>query len=425
MLNLTAIALLTVFTTALLIFNQKLFKLHATIGLMFSAMVTGLALVGIDAAGWLAIKAPVTVMLQTVDFPNLLMNWVLPFLLFAGALKVDIAYIKKHRWAIGALSTVGVVISSFLVGVAFWLVSAVLGLPLGFIHCWLLGAILMPTDPVVVSAILKKLRVPKKLEAKIAGESLFNDGASVILFLALSGMTVGSDALSTTQLALLPFVEIIGALVIGLVLGQLACWLLHRNTDLLTELFITISLVLVATVLTNGVTAHFGIGPNMPLTVVIAGLFIGNHGRKNNRLTWKNRSEIARLWTLIDEVLVTFLFVLMGMMLMVVNTDPVYLAAGALVSIISLVSRLVTVKYIVRWLEKYGMETFTAGAIPVLVWGGMRGGISLALVMMLPVSPARDVLLTVTFVVVALSILVQGLTMEGMIKKSLTNDERR
>jgi CPA1 family monovalent cation:H+ antiporter len=437
LLGLNAVTLLVVLTTALLIFNKKVLKLHPTIGLMLSAVLTSIIFLAVNALGWIDATTHVTTLVDTMDFPNLLMNWVMPFLLFAGALKVNVAYLKSHRWAIGVLSTVGVLASSLMLGIMLWLTSFVMGLPLTFLHCWLLGSILMPTDPVVVSSLLKKLKVPRKLSAKISGESLFNDGVAVILFLALAGAVSGTHEvaggvtgihdLSFLQLLSLPFVEIGGAVIIGLILGQVACWLLHHNTDLIIELFITISLVLVAVLLTNGPTNALGLGPNMPLTVVIAGLFIGNHGRKTNKLTWENRAELSKIWEIIDEFLVTLLFVLMGMMLVIIKLSAVYIVAGLLTSIFVLIARYVAVTQTIKWLESRNMETFTEGSLPILVWGGMRGTISFAMVMMLPISPARDAMLAITFIVVALSIFVQGLTMESVIKKALpkaTEEER-
>ncbi len=437
MLGLNAVTLLVVLTTALLIFNKKILKLHPTIGLMLSAVLTSLTFILLSTFGVIDLTEHITALVTVMDFPNLLMNWVLPFLLFAGALKVNVAYLKDHRWAIGALSTVGVLTSSLMLGFMLWIMALLFGFPLGFLHCWLLGAILMPTDPVVVSSLLNKLNVPRKLSAKISGESLFNDGIAVILFLALAGAVSGTHAvaggvtgiheLTFLQILALPFVEIGGAVIIGLVLGQVACWLLHHNTDLIIELFITISLVLVAVILTNGPTNAYGLGPNMPLTVVIAGLFIGNNGRKTNKLTLANRTELTKIWELIDEFLVTLLFVLMGMMLVILELNFIYVIAGVLTSIFVIIARFIAVTKTIKFLEKHDMETFTDGSLPILVWGGMRGTISFAMVMMLPMSPARDVMLAITFIVVASSIFIQGLTMESVIKRALpkaTAEER-
>ena len=280
--TLYAVTFLGIITSILLILNQRLIKTHTSVSLMLSAIGISIILLFIENFGlggeWLS-KETIESLITGIDFPNLLMNWVLPLMLFAGALKFDIADLVKNGWAIGTLATVGVLVASLIVGVALWLLALIIGLPIDFLYCILFGALIVPTDPVAVSSVLRKVGVRKSLEAKIVGESLFNDGASVVLFLALLAATSEETSLSFGGYILLPFVEIGGAAIIGLLLGIIANWLLRNTDNLMTELIITISLVWLGTAIANGLTAHFGLGPNMPLTVVVMGLFLSNHNR--------------------------------------------------------------------------------------------------------------------------------------------------
>lgn len=418
--TLYAVTFLGLLTSILLILNQRLLKTHTSVSLMISAIGISIILLLIENLGvggeWLN-KETIESLITGIDFPNLLMNWILPLMLFAGALKFDIADLVKNGWAIGTLATVGVLVASLIVGVALWILSFILGLPVDFLYCVLFGALIVPTDPVAVSSVLRKVGVKKSLEAKIVGESLFNDGASVVLFLALLAATSEETSLSISGYILLPFVEIGGAAIIGLLLGIIANWLLRNTESLMTELIITVSLVWLGTSIANGLTAHFGLGPNMPLTVVVMGLFLSNHNRKHP-LSWSMRTNLNKLWVLIDEILTTALFVFMGLMLVIVDFSSSLIIAGIVMSVVVLGARYISVKYTMAGLEKYNLHTLSEGSLPVLVWGGMRGAISFAMAMMLPAGPARDALIGITFIVVVISVIGQGLTMEKIINWS-------
>lgn len=386
--------------------NYRFLKLPQPIGLVIIALLASLAVIGLDAAiPGIGLVADVRAAVIELHFSEALMQGMLSFLLFAGALHVDLGSLAARKWAIGTMASIGVLISTALVGFGIWGVFSLLGISMPLIFCLVFGALISPTDPIAVLGILKTAKIPKSLEAKIAGESLFNDGIGVVVFIILAAIALGGghggEALDAGGIALLFAQEALGGAALGLATGGLAFYAIRAIDQHNLEVIITLALVMVtyqiATVL------HL----SGPIAVVVAGLLIGNHGTRL-AMSETTRLHLTNFWTLLDEILNAVLFLLIGIELLVIpfQTTPVLAALIAIPLVLA--ARFVSVGLPITLLGTF--REFTKGAVPVLTWGGIRGGISVALVLSLPNSPEREVLLTVCYGVVLFSIVVQGLT---------------
>ena len=403
--------ILAILLTASAIFsyiNPRFLKLPTTIGIMLVALTFSLLLnllgpIGID------IEHEVQVMLESIDFDATLLHGMLSFLLFAGALHVDLSELSKQRGVIIFLATAGVVGTTFIIGALSWFAFDLAGLDIPFIYCLLFGALISPTDPIAVLGILKQSNAPKSLEAKITGESLFNDGMAVVVFLVLLRIATGSTGVSATEVLLLFSQEAIGGVLFGLGAGTLTYWMLKSVDNYQVEVLLTLALVTA-----SYATAEF-LHFSAPITVVCAGLLIGNHGR-TLAMSEKTRGHLDTFWELVDEVLNAVLFVLIGLEVLTLVYNQQYLLAGLLAIPIVLLARFVTVGIPITIMRRF--RNFSPRAIEILTWGGLRGGISVALALSLPASDVRDALVVVTYVVVVFSILVQGLTIGPLIRAS-------
>jgi len=385
--------------------NYRVLKLPTAIGLMLSALLMSLVL-QLPFFGGLEHQAKV--MLASVDFDATLLHGMLSFLLFAGAMHVNLNDLAKQRWVIGILSTVGVVGATFLIGGGVYYLFAWLKLDVPFIYCLLFGSLISPTDPIAVLGILKSAGAPKTLETKITGESLFNDGVAVVVFLVLADIATGDADVSATSIATLFFVEAIGGLVFGLLAGSLAIYMLKRVDNYQVEVLITLALV------TGGYAAAEHLHLSAPIAIVVAGLFIGNHGRRA-AMSDKTREHLDTFWELVDEILNAVLFVLIGLEVLVISLRDDYLLAGALAIPLILLVRLFSVGLPITLMRPF--RSFTPGVVSILTWAGLRGGISVALALSLPDGEMRNLLLTVTYVVVVFSIVVQGLTLGPLVRR--------
>ena len=391
--------------------NHRILRLPHTIGLVLIALVVSFAMLAIDAAApGLGLGARVRAVLERIDFAAALMNGLLSLLLFAGALHVDLAALAERRWAIGLLATAGVLISTALIGVGLWLVAGALGLALPFAYCLVFGALISPTDPVAVLGILKRVRVPPSLEAKIAGESLFNDGVGVVVFMILVALATGAGAGEASAGAAvgLFLLEALGGALFGLVAGSVAFVAMRSLDEHNIEVTITLALATVTYSL-----AHW-LGVSGPIAVVVAGLLIGNHGTRL-AMSATTREHVHTFWSLIDELLNSLLFILIGFEVVAVSVSPRLMAAMAIAVPLVLAARLISVALPIGVLGR--RRSFTPGAIPALAWGGLRGGISVALALSLPPSPEREIILAICYGVVIFSIVVQGLTLEGLVRR--------
>ena len=403
------IAILVTLTAVFSYINHRYIGLPVTIGVMLIALSISLTLnlaglfgLGLEqhAEGWL----------RSIDFNATLLQGMLSFLLFAGALHVDINDLAARKWTIGSLATVGTLLSTFLVGTLTWWVLGWFGIELSYVYCLLFGALISPTDPIAVLGILKTVGAPKSLEAKITGESLFNDGVGIVIFLVILEVATGAQEVSASHIGLLFVQEAIGGALFGLGLGFLAYRMLRSVDNYQVEVILTLGMV------SGGYAFANALHLSGPIAIVVAGLLIGNHGRLFG-MSEETRHHLDVFWELVDEILNATLFVLIGLEVLVLTFTKESLLASLLIIPLVLFSRFVAIGIPVTLLRLF--RTFSPGAIRILTWGGLRGGISVALALSIPPSPEREVILAITYAVVVFSILVQGLTLEKLVKRTM------
>ncbi|MBX3334776.1 MAG: sodium:proton antiporter [Nitrospira sp.] len=387
--------------------NHRYIKLPVTIGLMAIALVMSLVLLLLGKLGY-GIQAEAESFIRSIDFDETLLHGMLSFLLFAGALHINLDDLLEQKWFIGTLACLGVMVSASIVGALTYLLLGWIGLPIPFIGCLLFGALISPTDPIAVLGILKNAKAPKQLEIKITGESLFNDGVGVAVFLVLLAV-VETGTITPGSIVLLFIQEALGGAAIGLALGYLTYLMLRSINQHHVEILLTLALVMGGYALADAVHA------SGPIAVVVSGLLIGNQGR-HLAMSETTREYLDTFWELIDELLNAVLFVLIGLEVLALTFKTAYLEAGLLAIPLVLFARFVSVSLPVQVFRLF--QEFTERATMILTWGGLRGGISVAMALSLPPSSYRDVLITMTYIVVVFSILVQGLTIERLVRAS-------
>lgn len=387
--------------------NHRYIKLPVTIGLMAIALVMSLVLLLLGKLGY-GIQAEAESFIRSIDFDETLLHGMLSFLLFAGALHINLDDLLEQKWFIGTLACLGVVVSASIVGALTYLLLGWIGLPIPFIGCLLFGALISPTDPIAVLGILKNAKAPKQLEIKITGESLFNDGVGVAVFLVLLAVAE-TGTITPGSIALLFVQEALGGAAIGLALGYLTYMMLKSINQHHVEILLTLALVMGGYALADAVHA------SGPIAVVVSGLLIGNQGR-HLAMSETTREYLDTFWELIDELLNAVLFVLIGLEVLALTFKTAYLEAGLIAIPLVLFARFVSVSLPVQAFRLF--QEFTERATMILTWGGLRGGISVAMALSLPPSSYRDVLITMTYIVVVFSILVQGLTIERLVRAS-------
>jgi Na+:H+ antiporter len=409
MLNIAATCL--VITALLAYLNHRFVGMPTAIGVMAAALVFSLALVGLDAVGVAGgLRQYEESLLRSIDFSDVLMQGMLSLLLFAGALHVDMSELKAYRWPVAVLAVLGTVLSTLAVGYGMWFALPFAGVDLPFMYCLLFGALISPTDPIAVMGILKSARAPKELELVIAGESLFNDGVGVVLFSLLLGMLASGLTPTPSQGLELLLREAGGGLLFGLVLGYVTFRLLKSVDNYEVEVLLSLAAV------TGGYALASTLHVSGPLAMVVAGLIVGNHGRAL-AMSDTTRRYLDMFWELVDVILNAMLFVLIGMeVLLVVFSANTLVAAGVAVAV-TLLARLLTVGLPVGLLKR--VFNLPRGSWKVLTWGGLRGGISVALALSLPAGPERNAVVALTYCVVVFSILVQGLSIGYVTRKSV------
>ena len=416
-------AILLILATIFVAINYKFVKLPHTIGLMIVALVASLSLIALDLTfPSLGMSILVNEFLGNIDFNVTLMQGMLSFLLFAGALHVDLDQLLENKWTILTFASIGVLVSSFVIGGGFWLISGAVGLSLPFLVCLLLGVMVSPTDPVAVLGVLKTLQVPSPLKAKIAGESLFNDGVAVVLFSVLVSLVFGNggeEGLDTsfqlTSVIWLLTKEALGGLFLGLISGFIAFWLLRQIDDYVLEVLITLALV------TGAYSIALHLHLSGPIAMVIAGLLIGNQGT-SLAMSETTRMHVETFWELVDEILNSVLFLLIGLKIVFLLQHSSYEIAYPLliglfvaITLLSLFARFLAIALPVQ-IKSLNSEV-NPGTVPILTWAGIRGGVSVALALSLPSSSESELLLFVTYLVVLFSVAIQGLTIENVIKR--------
>ena len=392
--------------------NHRFIGLPTTIGVMLISLVMSLVLVAMHSVGWY-IGFESEDLLGRIDFGEVVFRGMLSFLLFAGALHININDLKDQKWVIGSLATFGVIISTFLVGSVTWLLLRMIGLALPYMYCLLFGALISPTDPIAVLGILKSAGAPKSLETKITGESLFNDGVGVVVFIVILELATGTSEIGVAHIAMLFTQEALGGAIFGLGIGYLAFVMLKRVDNYQVEIMITLATVM------GGYALASALHLSGLIAVVVAGLLVGNQGRLLG-MTEKTREHLDIFWELIDEILNAALFVLMGLEVLVLTFTGRFLLAGLLLIPLVLAVRLVSVGIPVAVLRRW--REFSPGVVRIMTWGGLRGGISVALALSLPAGPERDLIIAVTYIIVVFSILVQGITLNRVIKHFIRSD---
>jgi len=368
-------------------------------------MAFSLGLIGLEKLGF-GMATQLGDALEGIDFNTVLMHGMLSVLLFAGALHVNLSDLAKARWVIASLATVGVVVSTLVIGVLAKFGFGLLGLELPWLTAFVFGALISPTDPIAVLAILRRAGISKELEIKVVGESLFNDGVGVVVFLLLFGVLTGKEELTVGGAVTLFATEAIGGAIFGLALGWIGNRMLNAVDDYHVEVLLTLAVAF------GGYAAAASLHLSAPIAIVLAGLMVGNHGR-STAMSDQTRDRVDTFWELLDEILNAVLFVLIGVELLLVSAELNYLLAGLMAIPIVLLGRIASV---VPPIQLLGLRrNFPPKTLPLMIWGGLRGGISVALALSLPSGPERDLLLTVTYCVVVFSILVQGLTVGRLV----------
>ncbi len=406
---LDAAAVLIGLAALLGLFNHHVLKLPFAIGLMVSGLLASIGVLAVDHI-WpsMGLAGQVRGAVLQVDFSVALLSGMLSLLLFAGALHTNMALLRERAVPILLMATLGVAISTGLAATLAYGLFSLLGFEIDFAWCLVFGALISPTDPIAVIGILKSAGAPKELEIKIVGESLFNDGVGVVLFTVLLAFAVGAEDMGASEVAILLAEEVVGGVVMGLVFG----WLCSRALASLEEPNLEILLTL-ATVLMIGFLAH-RLHVSGPLAAVVAGLFVGNHGR-STAMGESTERTLDTVWTFLDETLNAVLFLLIGVELFALSFVEGSALLAALMIPSVLLARWVGVALPLSLVRRH--VDLGPGAVQLLTWGGLKGGISIALAMKMPDFEGRDVVLTVTYAIVVFSILVQGLTIGPYVRR--------
>jgi len=389
--------------------NYTLLKLPAVIGTMAASLL--LILVGL-AVPEMVQQARHAV--ARIDIQQVFLKGILGFMLFAGALHINLGELASRKVSVALLSTIGVVASTLIVGLLTWLLLSAFGIPARPIYCLLFGALISPTDPIAVMAILRQAGVPKDMEVTIAGESLFNDGIGVVVFLGLLEVATGEAAFEVGHFAWLLLRETVGGAALGFGLGWLVYRMLHSVDNYQVEVLLSLALVAGGYALANALHT------SGPIAMVVAGLLVGNHGRAR-AMSPTTVKYLDTFWELIDGILNAVLFVLIGLEVLAMTLNAQYLFAGLLAIPAVLLARLISIAGPIALFNRYWQ--FPRTTTQVLTWGGLRGGISIALVLSIPalsegeLVPERNPVLVLTYVVVVFSILVQGLTLSPLVRR--------
>ncbi len=388
--------------------NFRYLKLPASIGLMLIALVSSILLV-ITGRFFHSALSDVTVFIKSFDFSELVLGSMLSFMLFAGAIHINIDDLKKQKVPVMVFSTVSVVLSTFLVGTIAFYILPFFGFNISYVNCLLFGSLISPTDPIAVLGILKETTVPKSLETKIAGESLFNDGVAVVVFITIWEAARSPEIPTFLEIGKLFLREAVGGMLLGFTVGYIGFRLMRSIDNYKVEVMITLAIVM------GGYTLANLIHVSGPLAMVVAGILVGNHGKKF-AMSDETTEYISKFWELIDDILNALLFVLIGLELLIIEDIQIFMWVGIAMIFIILLIRYISVlipSLLIRFTDKFEHKT-----VMVLTWGGLRGGISIALALSLTPDLDKDLWVSVTYFVVAFSILIQGLTI-GKFTKSL------
>ena len=402
------LAIVVTFSALFSYLNHRFLRFPRSVGLMLIAIVLSLL---VTILGWLGlgIDEATRSLVASIDFNRALMGGMLSFLLFAGALQVNLGDLAANKWTIGLLASVGVLASTLLVGILSWWILHAVGPQIPLLYCLLFGALISPTDPVAVLSILKSSGIPRSLQAKISGESLFNDGVGVVFFSVLLEIAIQDSPVEVEDVLELMAREVWGGLLLGLATGYLAYRMLKSIDSYQVEVLVTLALV------TGGYSLAMKLHTSGPLCVVVAGLMIGNRGRLL-AMSETSREHLDNFWELVDEILNGVLFILIGLEVLILSFTTRYLFLALLIIPVVIGARFVTVGVPVTLMRFF--RDFSPGAVRIITWGGLRGGISVALALSLPVGPERALILPITYCVVVFSIVVQGLSIGWLVRRT-------
>jgi CPA1 family monovalent cation:H+ antiporter len=401
-------AILITLTALFSYFNHRYIKLPTTIGVMLIALTLSLLMIGLEALGFTGIQDSARRIVSAIDFDDTLMQGMLSFLLFAGALHINLSELKENKWPIAVLSLGGVILSTVIFGTLIYFVLNELGLHLDYAYGLLFGALISPTDPIAVLATLKSARVRKNLEVTIAGESLFNDGVGVVAFIMLGEVALSGQHISAGHVGRLFLHEAVGGALFGWLIGYVTFRFLKSVDNYQVEILLTLALV------TGGYALASVIHVSGPIAIVVAGLLIGNQGRRY-AMSEQTRHNLDMFWELTDEILNALLFLFIGLEVLLLVFSGKMLLAGLVAVPLLLFSRWASVALPMTLLRS--RTNLGRGAVRIMTWGGLRGGISVALALSLPAGRERDLVLAVTYMLVVFSILVQGPTLNRVIKR--------
>lgn len=402
------IAIFLCITAVLAFLNRRYVGLPPAIGVMGIALSLSLLNMASDALGFHALHMLEQSLVESIDFSLLLMQGMLSLLLFAGALHVDLSQLRAYRWQVASLAVVGTTLSTLFIGFGLWQLLSLTKLDLPLSYCLVFGALISPTDPIAVMGILKSAGAPSSVELVISGESLFNDGVAVVLFSLILAMIASGEAPSVIVASRLLLEEAGGGALLGAVVGYIIYRMLKSIDSYQEEVLITLAAVLGGYAL----AAHLHVSG--PLAMVVMGLIVGNQGR-SYAMSEQTEKNLDMFWELIDEILNAVLFVLIGLEVVLINFTGSLITTGLMVIVLTLLSRLLTVGLPIAVLGK--RFRLPKGAWSVLTWGGLRGGISVALALSLPPGEARDVVVSLTYLVVVFSILIQGMSIGKLVKR--------
>jgi len=408
----TVIAILLTVTALASYINYRYIKLPSAIGLTLITLIASLLFIGLDKIGFQT-RDFTQELLETIDFNTTVMGGMIGFLLFAGGLHINAIELFRHKWSIATLSTLGVIISTIIVGFTMWSISLLFDVSIDLYHCLLFGALIAPTDPIAVLSIFKKISAPNVLTMNISGESLFNDGISIVLFVTLLELGTNVDSVSHSKVYVMFMQQLGGGVIMGLILGFITNFLLRKVNNFEVSVLVTLSIV------TGGYLVATKFGTSGPIAMVVAGLLIGLKIKEGGLSTGTAR-HLLIFWELIDEVLNALLFVLIGLVVFQLTFST---GAGlvALIAIpVVLLARYVSVAFPIAGLSLF--MKFSPNTINIMTWGGLRGGISIALALSLPSTAATNELILITYAVVVFSIIVQGLTIGPLIRKTVQQE---
>lgn len=406
---LTIITVLITISAAFAYLNERFVKLPGTIGVISISVIVSLLILILGKTDK-GLSGTLTTLAHNINFSKVLLNIMLGLLLFAGALHFDYKKLKELRWEVLLLSTLGVIISAGVFGLLFYTATWILNIKVPLIYCFLFGALISPTDPIAVAAILKKSIIPSRLHTIISGESLFNDAIGLVLFVTLLAISDPSVTVSTLSTLKLFASEVLGGIIVGVVAGFIGHRLLRFIKDFQTVFLISVALVLCIAIVASRLHA------SIPLAAVTAGLIVGDKSIDERNIA---NQFLHRIWTLIDEVLNTILFVMIGLQLVIMPFVQNYWFIGFLSIIIILIARVVSISTpAIILLRKLSFKTLS-----ILTWAGIRGGISIAMALSLPSTPYREIILASCYFIVIFSIIVQGLTLNKLVKITMKGKE--